>query len=411
MATNNDALTDPAGPPNEKIVRSKGGGRTMMYAVVAIIVVVLLVVLVAYGAGWLTPAKSKPAATGVNSCPTGQTLTGAGANFVLPIVSQWQSSFQTTTSNQVSYSAAGSGAGITDLTDKTVDFAATDDPLNASQTSALPSPVLTFPVTAGALAIVYNLPGVTTPISLSGAVLADIYLGTITNWNDSAISANNTGLTLPDQPIVTVHRSDGAGTTFVLSDFLSQESSKWSTTVGKGIQLQFPSTSGGQEAIKGNSALAAYVQAHSYTIGYVDLTDVLNTPGLQYSKILNPSGHYILPTLADTASAIANKSAITTFPTPSGNWESVSMVNSPGTGDYPLATFAYFYVFAAGDQGFSPSLAKSQVIQEWINWTITSGQSEAPTLYYVTLPAAVVDLDEAGLTSMTFNGQEIPLCG
>jgi phosphate transport system substrate-binding protein len=326
-------------------------------------------------------------------------------------VSQWESSYGSATANQVTYSAGGAGAGVSSLTDRTVDFAATDDPLNASQRALLLSPVLTLPVTAGALAIVYNLPGVTQPIQLSGPILADIYLGSVTNWNDSAIASDNTGVALPDQTIVTVHRSDPAGTTYVLTDFLTHDSPAWAAGPGRGIDVTFPSNPPTAIAQHGNSGLAGYVGSNPYTIGYVDLTDVLLTPGLQYAKVLNPAGHYILPTLADTASAIANRSAVTQFPSTADDWGNVSMVNSAGTSDYPLSTFAYFFVYQAFEAGNSPSLERAQVLEQWLQWVITSGQNDSANLYYVTLPPALVTLVHQGLTTLTFNGQAIPTCG
>ena len=402
-----NAPAEPAPPAERDRVVRRASSRTGVYAAIVVIIVVVLVVVVGFQYHWFG-GKSNSTAPG--ACPSGTTLQGNGANFILALVSAWQQSYNTATGNRVDYTPGGAGAGITALQQYTVDFAATDDPLNSSQTTGMHGSVLTLPITGGALAIVYNLPGLTKPISLTGPVLADIYLGKITMWNDPAIANNNTGLTLPPQPIGPVVRSDAAGTTYVLTDFLSQDSPTWASSIGKGISVPFPHVSG-LVAIKGNSALASYVQTTSYTIGYVDLTDVLNLPGLQYAKVLNPAGVYVLPTVASTASAIANRSALTTFPSASGDWQTVSMVNSPGTSDYPLATLAYFFVYKEVNDGFQPSLAKAQVLVQWLNYVITTGQSVADSYYYVALSSQLVTLDTTALQTMTFNGASIPTCG
>jgi phosphate transport system substrate-binding protein len=392
-------------PPRETIVHRRSS-RTPLYAVVAVVAVVAIVLLVGFGAGWFAkhPGTSKP-----GSCPTGVTLLGGGASFITPIMSGWQKGFNSATGNTVSYSPSGAGAGITSLQNAQVDFAATDNPVNGSTLALMKGKVLTVPVTAGALAIVYNLPGYTAPLKLSGPVIADIYLGAITDWNDSRITSNNSGFNPGNQPIKPTIRSDSAGTTFVLTDFLSQESPAWATQVGKGISVAFPHLST-EVGANGNSGVYKHVLATPYSFGYVDLTDVLNNQ-VQYAKVLNPAGVYLAPNLADSASAIANKSATTTFPSPTGDWNNVSMVNSPGAGDYPLVTFAYAFVYQKTELGYQSGAAKSQTIFQFLNWTIGPGQALAPSLYYVTLPSKVLALDAVGLGSLTFNGGPIPACG
>ncbi|MGI0155732.1 MAG: hypothetical protein ACREDE_06330, partial [Thermoplasmata archaeon] len=181
---------------------------------------------------------------------------------------------------------------------------------------------------------------------------------------------------------------------------------------GKGISIMFP-TQPTQTAARGNAALLSEVETISDSIGYSDLTDVLtaSTP-VQYAAIENPRGEFIVPTIASSASAIADKAAATTFPPTTGSWYNVSMVNADGPGDYPLATFAYLFVYRAVDQGFEPSLQKAQVIVQWLDWTLTTGQtySNSGDLYYVPLPPAVIAIDNTGIQSMTFNGESIPSC-
>jgi phosphate ABC transporter phosphate-binding protein len=275
---------------------------------------------------------------------------------------------------------------------------------------------LSLPFVGGALTIIYNLPGVSGHLNLTGALLAEIYQGNITAWNDPAIAAINPGVTFPSNSIVTVHRSDNAGTTYVLSDYLSQSSAYWSAHIGKGISISFPKISGAL-GVKGNSLVISTVASNKYTIGYSDLTDVLTSSSPpQYAAIKNPAGSFVVPTIANTVSAISDKVAsMPTIPSSSGNWFNVSMVNANGTGDYPIATFLYMFVYKATDKGFTPTLAKSQVLQLWLNWVVTTGQeyadqSQPSQLYYAPLPATVVSVDQAGISTMTFDGATIPAC-
>jgi phosphate transport system substrate-binding protein len=391
-------------PPPRPVVRR--GSHSGKWIALSILVVLIIA---GVGAGFALHWFGAPKSTG-GKCPSGETLQGNGAQFVQPLIAQWANSFDAQTSNSVNFVAGGSGTGITDLSSRTVDFAATDDPLSPAQQSSMPSTVLTIPVTAGALVIIYNLPGSTGHLDLSGPVLADIYLGKITQWNDPAIAVNNSGVSLPADTIATVHRSDPAGTTFVLSDFLSRESPAWAAGPGKGIGIAFPSAPK-QTAPHGNAALLTYVETTPYTIGYTDLTDVLtaaNPPS--YAAILNPQGHYIVPTLASTTSAADDAAANLTFPASSGDWYNVSLVNAGGAADYPVATLAYFFAFQATDKGFAPSLAKSTVLLEWLNWVVTTGQGSANASNDATLPASLQSVDKAGLSTMTFNGASLPLC-
>jgi phosphate ABC transporter phosphate-binding protein len=376
-------------------------------------VVILVVVLVAVGAStnWYGLQKSSTAA-----CSSGLTLVGDGAQIAIPLMGAWTSAYHSATNNTVNYLGGGSGTGLTHFTETTVDFAMTDDPLTPAERNAMPTAPLTLPFVGGALTIIYNLPGLTGHLNLTGALLADIYNGNITSWNDSAIRAINPGVTLPNQTIYTVHRADSAGTTYVLSDFLSQSSPYWATHVGKGISISFP-PGPKQTGVKGNSLEITTVTSNSYTIGYSDLTDILASASPpQYAAIQNPAGNFIVPTLASTISAIDDKVAtMKAIPSSSGDWFNVSMVKANGSADYPIATFLYMFVYKATDQGFSPTLAKSQALVQWLHWTLTTGQGLAdettPTpLYYAPLPASIVAVDQAGIGTMTFNGATIPAC-
>jgi phosphate transport system substrate-binding protein len=392
-------------PPVRRTVRRRSERRWLL-PIAALVAVVAVVGGVGYGEHWFGGSTH----AGKSSCPSNQLLQGNGAQVLNAIADLWSRQFATATGDSVNYVDGGSGTGITDFTDRTVDFAATDDPLTAAETAALPSPAVTLPVVAGAITVIYNLPGLSGHLNLSGPVLADIYLGTITKWNDPAIANNNTGLALPDASILTVHRSDPAGTTYVLTDFLSRSSGAWRSGPGEGISVAFPNVPGA-EGIHGNSALLTYVATTADSIGYSDLTDLLASGAPpSYAAVLNPSGHFIVPTVASTASAVDDAAAATQFPSATGNWYNVSLVNAPGPSDYPLATLIYAFAYTATDHGFSPTQAKSTVLVGWLHWVITQGQLDAEANDYVPLPEAVVSIDEAGLSAMTFNAASIPIC-
>jgi phosphate ABC transporter phosphate-binding protein len=398
--------------PAKPVVRRRRG-RAGIYTAVGVIIVVVVVLAVGATTSWfgLQKSSSKTAA-----CTSGITLQGDGAQVATPLMGAWTTAYAAQTNNQVNYPGSGSGTGLTHFTETTIDFAMTDDPLTPAERTLMPAQPLTVPFVGGALTIIYNLPGLSGHLNLTGTLLAEIYLGNITSWSDPAIKAVNPGVNLPSATIYTVHRSDAAGTTYVLSDFLSQSSPYWAAHVGKDISISFPSAPK-QTAEKGNSLMISTVVATPDSIGYSDLTDVLTSASPpQYAAIQNPAGNYIVPTLANTESAIADKVAsMPTIPASTGDWFNVSMVKANGTADYPIATFLYMYVYQATDKGSSPTLEKSQVLVQWIHWTLSTGQgladeTQPSQLYYAPLPASIISVDEAGIQTMTFNGAAIPAC-
>ncbi|MGA8711256.1 MAG: phosphate ABC transporter substrate-binding protein PstS [Thermoplasmata archaeon] len=397
-------------------------GRTGLYAALAVIVVIVIVVAVGAATSWYGLQTSSTPTKGT-VCTTGVTLQGNGAQFVNPLLTAWTSAFATATSNQVNYVDGGSGTGLTDFSEHPplIDFAITDDPLTAAEQSAMPGQALTLPFAGGALTIIYDLPGVAGHLNMTGTVLAGIYNGSITKWNDPAIAAINHGVTLPGSTIIPVVRSDPAGTTYVLTDFLSQSSAWWNSNIGKGISVDFSKYAPPSEtAVKGNSLVLSTVAKTSYAIGYSDLTDVLTySTTVQYAGVLNPLGNYVVPTIANTASAISDKVAsLASIPASSDtkDWFNVSMVNARGATDYPLATFVYLYVYQDTSQGYEPTLTKSQVIVQWLDYILSpgaqamTGETSPAQLYYTALPAAVVSVDQTGISTMTFNGAAIPAC-
>jgi phosphate transport system substrate-binding protein len=387
----------------------RAGSRTGLLVVVAAVVIVVLIVGVGFATNWYGTKNTASSPPGV--CPKGVTLLGAGASFISPIMSKWVAAFDTNSSDQVSYTGSGAGAGITALQTKTVDFGATDEPLNSSQVSGFGGQVLTLPITAGALAIIYNLPGITQPINLSATVIAGIYLGLIATWNAGPIQTINPGVTLPNDKIVPVVRSDAAGTTFVLTDFLSKGNATWNTTVGTGISVQWPKTPVPVEEEHGNSGVASQVFKTPYSISYTDLADA-NLAKDSFAKVQNPAGQFIYPTATDTASALADAAKGITFPNSAGNWQGITLINAPGSTDYPLAVLAYAFIYQKADMGYQAGLNRTQVIVDFLSWVLspTGGQAQAASLQYVQLPSALLSIDQAGLGTMTFNGQSIPAC-
>jgi phosphate transport system substrate-binding protein len=347
-----------------------------------------------------------PAASSLSSCPGGVILQGAGASFLSAVMSVWISGFSAATGDRIDYTANGAGGGITDLADRIVDFAATDEPLNASETTSMPGTVLTLPVTGGPVVVAYNLPGFTGTLNLTAAQLAGIYLGTISNWNSTALQSDNSGL--PSGPIVTVHRTDGAGTTYALTSLLSIYNATWSSTVGTTILPTPWPTTPHEVGEKGNSALAKEVAGTPGSIGYVDLPDAINE-GLPTASLANHAGHFVQPTIAATQAAIADLSG-QPIPNASGNWSSVSWVNAPGTYDYPLAALSDFLVLQDLSLGYTPNATAAQVLVGWLHWVLTTGQSDSAGVDYTNPPADIVTQDLHALATIVYHGVVPPAC-
>lgn len=379
-----------------------------MYAAIAVVIVVVLVVVVAWQAGWFkansngsNPGGSKP---GACTPPSSATVTGAGSTFVAPLMNTWQTDY---THSQVQYGSVGSGAGITDLTTKTVDFGASDAPMSPAQQAPLPGKVVTMPESAGAVSIIYNLPGVGAKLNFTGAMLASIYLGNITTWNDPVIQAANPNVSLPSNAIVVVHRSDGSGTSFAFSSYLTLSSSYWSAHVGRSTSPTWPVGVGE----KGSGGVAGFVQGTTYTIGYVDLSYSLAN-GIQYGAVKNPSGFNIVPSVADSQSALKDFTGTLPVGDNLQDWYNVSLLNMPGAGDYPITTFTYLMVYESLDTvyGSAMTLNVAENLVNFLNWTITYGQAYSAVLYYVPLPANVVAADQASLALIQYGGAAVPIC-
>jgi len=324
------------------------------------------------------------------------TLNGAGATFPFPLIDEWRVDYQNVKPEvSINYQSIGSGGGVKQFIEKTVDFGATDAPLTPEEIQQAPTAVH-IPETIGAVVAAYNLP--VEGLKLTGPILADIFLGKITKWNDPQIQAINSGLTLPAEDIVVVHRSDGSGTTYVWTDYLSNISSAWNQQLGKGKSIEWPVGVGAP----GNEGVANSVSTTPNAIGYVELAYALTT-GMKHAAIQNQAGNFVPASINSTEAAVA--AAASALPAGDQPWTNVTVVNAPGADSYPLASFSYLLLDK--ELTTNPSLKdqiKAQNLVDFISWAITDGQQFAPDLGYVPLPDQVVQLNQETLKGLTFNG-------
>ena len=300
-------------------------------------------------------------------------LTGAGATFPYPIYSKWFADYAAKTGVKINYQSIGSGGGIRQLSEQTVDFGASDSPMSdAELAKAKGGPVLHIPTVLGAVALIYNLPQLKQPLKLDGATLADIYLGTIKKWNDGRIAALNPGAALPDADILVVHRSDGSGTSFIFTDYLSAVSPAWKNGPGKGKEVQWPTGLGA----KGNEGVAGQVRQSAGAIGYAELAYAKQNK-IATALVKNAAGEMVAPTIESaTAAATAAAAAL-----PSNTDYRVSIVNAKGAGAYPIASFTWILVYQN-----QPDATKGKKLVDFLNWALTDGQGQAATLDYAPIP-------------------------
>ncbi len=338
--------------------------------------------------------------TGCTSTPTTITTTaqavsldGAGATFPNPLYSLWFSKYFTLTGTKINYQAVGSGAGITAITNGTVNFGASDGLLSDTQLKAVQDAygtLITIPMTAGAVAVIYNISGVPTQqLKLVDDVLANIYLGTITKWNAPAIAALNPGLTLPNATIAVVHRSDGSGTTNIFTNYLDKVSTLWHSQVGTANSVNWPTGIGAS----GNAGVAGSVQQTPNSIGYVELAYAIENK-LAYAQLKNASGAYILPSVA-SATAAANG---VTLP---DNMR-VMITNSSDPAAYPIVGFTWILVYTN-----QPDKAKGKALVNMLWWAIHDGQKDCAGLNYAELSSAAVAKAEALVKSIKYQGQPL----
>ncbi len=331
------------------------------------------------------------------------TINGAGATFPFPLIDTWRVAYQKVHPNvNINYQSIGSGGGVKQFTAKTVDFGASDAPLTDQEQKAAPGAVQ-IPETIGSVVVAYNLPGIASKaLKFTGPILADIFQGKITKWNDPQIKTLNPGVNLPNTNIAVVHRSDGSGTTFVWTSYLSKSSPSWNQTIGASKSVPWPIGIGAP----GNEGVANTIKGSPNTIGYVELNYALTT-GIPYALIKNLAGQFVASSLNSTQSAVANSAIVKSRPAGDQSWAKVQMLNSPGSNTYPIASFTYLLL--PKDMSTNPSLdqTKAKALVDFISWAITDGQKLASKLGYVPLPAEVVKHDQDTLKSITFKGTPI----
>jgi phosphate transport system substrate-binding protein len=317
------------------------------------------------------------------------TLQGAGATFPNPLYQKWLSEYGKSHANvRIDYQSLGSGAGIKQLKEQTVDFGASDAPLKDDDIKSFSGAVVHIPTVLGAVVITYNLAGTTQPLRFSPDVIADVFLGKIKKWNDPRIAADNPGVTLPANDITVVHRSDSSGTSAVFTDYLSKISPEWREKVGAGVSPSWPTGIGG----KGNEGVTGQVKNTPNTIGYVELVYAVQNR-LPVAHIKNQSGSYIEPTIdAVTAAAAA-------FVAGTPEDLRVSITNAPGAQSYPISSYTYILVYK--DQ---KDAARGKALVDFLWWGIHEGEAFAKELQYAPLPAEIVTRAEAKVKSITQGG-------
>ncbi len=340
------------------------------------------------GSGGSASAGATGGGGGANGSSGAATkLTGAGATFPFPLYSEWFSTYNKAKGVQINYQSIGSGAGIKQLTAQTVDFGASDAPVDDAGIAKMPSPIVHIPTAGGAVVLAYNLPGVTAKIKMTGADVANIFLGKITKWNDPALVKDNPGVALPNQTVTIAHRSDGSGTTNIFTNYLASVSPEWKTKPGAGKSVDWPVGLGG----KGNDGVAGIVKQTPGAIGYVELAYAKKKEHpLTYALVQNKAGQYVEPSPASvTAAAEASAAALAAD-------VRAPIANASAPGAYPIAGFTYILAYKK-----QKDAAKGAALKDFLKWAMTDGQKSAEGLLYAPLPAAVVAQNQKTIDSIS----------
>jgi phosphate transport system substrate-binding protein len=321
----------------------------------------------------------------------GVDLTGAGATFPNPIYTAWAHAYDLATKVKVNYQSIGSGGGIRQISEQTVDFGATDGPMSDEELAkAKGGAIMHFPTVLGADVLTYNVPEISQPLKLTGAVIAEIFLGKITKWNDTRIATLNAGMKLPDADILVVHRSDGSGTTYIFTDYLVAVSPDWSATVGRGKEVRWPVGLGA----KGNEGVAGQVKQTPGSIGYTELTYARQNK-LPYALVQNSSGKFVEPTIESITAAAAGAQL------PPNTDYRVSIVNASGAGAYPISSFTWLLVYRN-----QADAIKGKKLKDFMRWFYDEGQKAAAALDYGPLPTALTTRLIARLDSIQVVGSK-----
>ena len=322
-----------------------------------------------------------------------QSLTGAGATFPNPIYTKWFDSYNQKNRIQINYQSIGSGGGIRQFTEGTVDFGATDAPMSEAQIAAVNGNVVHIPTVLGAVVVTYNLPSLgATKLKLDATTLVDIFMGRITKWNDRRLAALNPGVNLPNVDLIVVHRSDGSGTSFIFTDFLNKNSREWRDKVGAASSVNWPVGLGG----KGNEGVTQQVKQVEGAIGYVELIYALSN-NLPYAVIKNPAGAFVEPSLASVTAAAGSARW-----TPDTDFR-VSITNAPGAASYPISSFTWLLV-----RRDNPDATKAKLVKDFLAWMISpEAQQMASELKYAPLPSEVITLVRTRLQSLKAGGRAL----
>ena len=336
-------------------------------------------------------ANSGASASSTESSSQSVDLTGAGATFPYPLYSKWFSEYANRAGVRINYQSIGSGGGIRQLSEGTVDFGASDGPMSDEELAkAKGGPILHIPTTLGADVVTYNLPGVTAPLKVTPDVIAAIFMGRIKKWNDTRIASLNPGVTLPSQDILVVHRSDGSGTTYIFTDYLTAAVPAWKTAVGKGKEVKWPVGLGA----KGNEGVAGQVKQTPGTIGYIELA-YANQNKLPIAAVRNKAGQFIIASVpAVTAAAAAAAKAL-----PANTDYRISIVDGPGPDAYPISSFTWILVYQ-----HQKDAVKGKKLVDFLQWALTDGQALASPLDYAPLPSDMAANVRAKLTTIDLTG-------
>ncbi len=312
-------------------------------------------------------------------------LNGAGATFPYPMYSKWFSLYTSVDPTaRFNYQSIGSGGGIKQITEQTVDFGATDGPMTNEQLAAARGPIMHVPTVMGAVVLTYNVEGVKTGLKLTPEIVADVFLGRIVKWNDAAIAKANPDVQLPARDIIVVHRSDGSGTSYIFTDYLSKVSQTWSDKVGRGTAVSWPVGLGG----KGNEGVTGLVKQTPFSIGYVELIYARSNQ-LPYASVVNKAGKDVTPSLESVTAAAAS---VTDMPEDFR----VSITNAPGEDAYPIAGMTWLLVYQKQSDA-----EKGKKLVKFLDWMLTDGQKVVPDLHYAPLPPAVATKARASLAKIT----------
>jgi phosphate transport system substrate-binding protein len=311
-------------------------------------------------------------------------LNGAGATFPNPIYQKWFSDYhQQHPDIEINYQSLGSGAGIAQVTSRTVDFGASDGPMSDQQLKTAKFKILHLPTVLGSVVPAYNIPGFNGELKFTPDILAGIYLGKITSWNDASIAKVNPGVSLPNQAIVVIHRSDGSGTTYIWTDYLSKISSDWNTQVGKGTSVKWPVGLGA----KGNEGVAGMIRQMDGAFGYIELIYALKN-NIPFGSVKNPAGTFVKASLESTTAAAAS---LKTMPADFR----VSITNAPGKDAYPISSFTWLLVPADWQDK-----NKEKVFLDFLNWMLDQGQTMTSQLNYAPLPDSVKEKEREALKTI-----------